>query len=186
MGNCDNFKKYLSDYFDGNIPQKLKTDLEDHLDNCKECRDLVQGLKITRSLLNDLPKVKASSDFDIRLRERIIETECGENSPFFNLLSSKMAVVSGAVVILVCVTFAGLKFGVFNKNNIQPNAAPAISNELPSINPNVIPVKNMNRSGVQLPNQLLTEKLSQSDTTSSEKGVNGNKVNQGVKYIKGK
>lgn len=186
MGNCDNFKKYFSDYLDGNLPQKLKINIENHLGDCTECRELIRGLKITRNLLNSLPEVKASSDFESRLRERIIGTECSESSPVFSFLSTKMAVVSGTVIVLLCVAIGSFKFGVFTKNDVQPNMAPAISNEIPDNNLNVVPIKKTNRSGAQPPNRLLTEKLSQIDTTDTGNGANDKDVNQRIKYIKGK
>ncbi|RKZ22662.1 hypothetical protein DRQ23_04630 [bacterium] len=43
--NCKDVKKYLSDYIDGLLPSEMKEEFESHLNQCSECRSLVEDVK---------------------------------------------------------------------------------------------------------------------------------------------
>ena len=43
--NCKDVKRYLSDYIDGLLPSGMKEDFESHLNQCSECRALVEDVK---------------------------------------------------------------------------------------------------------------------------------------------
>ena len=53
MGHCDDLIQNLSDYIDGELEPELCSELEKHLAGCKNCRLMVDSLKMTVKLCKD-------------------------------------------------------------------------------------------------------------------------------------
>lgn len=65
--NCKRLLGSLSEYVDGELDEKLCTDLEQHLDECEDCRIVVDTLRKTVSLYRTTAKNEVITP-DIRQR----------------------------------------------------------------------------------------------------------------------
>lgn len=53
MGRCDDLISNLSDYIDGELDAQTCSELEKHLAGCKNCRLIVDSMKMTVKLCRD-------------------------------------------------------------------------------------------------------------------------------------
>jgi anti-sigma factor RsiW len=53
MGRCDDLIGNLSDYIDGELDAETCSELEKHLAGCKNCRLMVDSMKMTVKLCRD-------------------------------------------------------------------------------------------------------------------------------------
>lgn len=53
MGRCDDLISNLSDYIDGELDAQTCSELEKHLAGCKNCRLMVDSMKMTVKLCRD-------------------------------------------------------------------------------------------------------------------------------------
>ena len=65
------FENLISDYLDGSIPFKKRTEFEDYMENEPEAESLVRNIKTTISEMNNLQKVKATDNFNEKLLSRV-------------------------------------------------------------------------------------------------------------------
>ncbi len=71
MTECDKFKKFFSEYLDGEISFEERRSLEAHLQMCNDCSETVRQMKIIQESLRRMPQVKTSADFEHRLHQQI-------------------------------------------------------------------------------------------------------------------
>ena len=65
------FENLISEYLDGSIPFKKRTEFEDYMENEPEAESLVRNIKTTISEMNNLQKVKAADNFNEKLLSRV-------------------------------------------------------------------------------------------------------------------
>ena len=65
------FENLISDYLDGSIPFKKRTEFEDYMKDDKDAESLVRNIKTTISEMNNLQKVKAADNFNEKLLSRV-------------------------------------------------------------------------------------------------------------------
>ena len=65
------FENLISDYLDGSIPFKKRTEFEDYMEDDPEAESLVRNIKTTISEMNNLHKVKAADNFNEKLLSRV-------------------------------------------------------------------------------------------------------------------
>ena len=66
---CRHFERWLTAYIDEELDAVHCLEVEDHLDDCADCREVIVHLRATRASLRGVMWVKAPSG----LRERIAE-----------------------------------------------------------------------------------------------------------------
>jgi len=71
MGNCEKFMEKIFDHVDSLLPNDKKKEIENHLDECLQCRGIYDDAKQIRQQLHGLNPIKTSLDFDTVLRTRI-------------------------------------------------------------------------------------------------------------------
>ncbi len=71
MTECDKFKRFFSDYLDGEISFEERRSLEAHLQVCTDCSETMRQMKIIQESLRRMPQVKTSADFEQRLHQQI-------------------------------------------------------------------------------------------------------------------
>ncbi|NOY77905.1 MAG: hypothetical protein GXO76_08565 [Calditrichaeota bacterium] len=108
MISCDQFSSLITDYLDGFIGGKKKSQFEEHLMACESCRAKMQRVKLVQKQLREMPVVHASPTFDIVLKSRIRQEL--EREGFFEhilnvLLSTKAPAYGLAVLSLLFVSF---------------------------------------------------------------------------------
>ncbi len=69
--NCENRKIILSAYLDGEVTAEEKREIEEHLKKCSVCSNELKKLQKISSLLKEPPKIKLSSQFEKRLKEKL-------------------------------------------------------------------------------------------------------------------
>ncbi|MEI2693350.1 MAG: zf-HC2 domain-containing protein [Anaerolineae bacterium] len=66
-GECRQLLKDLSDYVDGDLDETLCVEIERHMDQCENCRVVVDTLRKTVLLFHDLPARPMPPDVETRL-----------------------------------------------------------------------------------------------------------------------
>ena len=65
------FESLISDYLDGSIPFKKRTEFEDYMEDDPEAESLVRNIKTTISEMNNSQKVKVADNFNEKLLSRV-------------------------------------------------------------------------------------------------------------------
>ena len=69
--NCDDVIRELSNYLDGELALSAKHDLEVHLDDCRECKMVVDQTKLTVEVFCDSELVELPADVKSRLHDAL-------------------------------------------------------------------------------------------------------------------
>ncbi|MDY0360861.1 MAG: zf-HC2 domain-containing protein [Desulforegulaceae bacterium] len=69
--HCIQMFEVYSQYLDGELDEKQKKEVEEHIETCQECRACILTLKKTRELCSKMPRVKAPDDFSSKLHSQI-------------------------------------------------------------------------------------------------------------------
>lgn len=75
---CVRFDRWLTPYVDEELDAIHCLEVEDHLDVCPDCRDLVEGLRTTRNSLQRVCAVSAPSSLRERLAAKLAEERAKE------------------------------------------------------------------------------------------------------------
>jgi anti-sigma factor RsiW len=70
-GECRKLLKDLSDYVDGELDETLCMEIERHMDECDNCRVVVDTLRKTVLLYHSLPPEPMPADAEARLFRRL-------------------------------------------------------------------------------------------------------------------
>ena len=77
-GECRKLLKDLSDYVDGELDEALCVEIERHMEECDNCRVVVDTLRKTVLLYHNLPPEPMPVDVEARLFRRLdLETFVG-------------------------------------------------------------------------------------------------------------
>ncbi len=102
--NCQQTRKYLINYSDGNVSPHLKLQLEQHLQVCESCRNNYKLTMIENEVLREPIEIPALSDsFTSRIMESIAPASCSSPPPSSDV-SKKWAgwtLIACAAVLLV-------------------------------------------------------------------------------------
>ena len=69
--NCERFEKQINDYLDNHLDQSKKIEFENYLNENSEFKKIVNDIKYNNDLLRQIPKISASSDFIVKLNNKI-------------------------------------------------------------------------------------------------------------------
>jgi len=101
MISCEQFSSLITDYLDGFLGGKKKSQFEEHLRACQSCRVKMQRVKFVRKQLHEIPRVHTSPTFGIVLKSRLRQEM--EREGFFehivNLLFSTKAPAYGLAIL---------------------------------------------------------------------------------------
>lgn len=106
MPNCDKFVFLYTNYLDGRLPVKLKSEFDQHIHSCQECAQSLRRMRALKGHLHGLAPVKTSDAFHIILRSRIRqelekETIPGKIINYFRIYRWPAFATSFAVIILI-------------------------------------------------------------------------------------
>ena len=62
---CENFGPRLSAYLDGELPDKERQEVQDHLKTCEACQQLARDLEATAGILRDTHTRDATPEVDL-------------------------------------------------------------------------------------------------------------------------
>ena len=93
----------MSDYIDANLNVKQRQEAEQHISECRRCREKVVDLKGILGELRTLPNVETRPGFETRLMERIERSKEHKESRFIRVFQdySRPISVVAAVMLLV-------------------------------------------------------------------------------------
>lgn len=69
--NCKGVIREISDYIDGELDAATMQDLEKHLDDCEDCKMVVNQTKLTVEIFCDSQEVELPADVRSRLHEAL-------------------------------------------------------------------------------------------------------------------
>lgn len=69
--HCLQMFEVYSAYIDGELDEKKRQEVENHMTSCKECQACIATLKKTKELCNHMPCQKAPDAFTKKLHEKI-------------------------------------------------------------------------------------------------------------------
>jgi hypothetical protein len=123
MMNCDKAKLLLSDYMDKTLDPEVKKEIDDFLKTDEECNKIFAEALSMQNQLKSLPKVKPSDEFELNLRNRIIDFNNGnEKQPVLNKKGLSL-VFSG--VVLVSALYMFIFTDVGTQQNISDEILPS-------------------------------------------------------------
>lgn len=128
MGNCEKFMEKIFDYVDGLISPDKKREIESHVGECSNCRNLFTDAKNVRQQLRNLKPVKTSADFDTVLRARIrMERSLNRRGIFDWPLRLPIYAVAGSLAVITAFFILSESKSSFRAN---PSQSPFISQSL--------------------------------------------------------
>ena len=69
--NCKSVIREISNYLDGELEPSVKQDLEHHLEDCEDCKVVVDQVRLTVDVFCDSEPVELPSDIKSRLHEAL-------------------------------------------------------------------------------------------------------------------
>ena len=99
--NCRKIKKRMSAYADGELPENIRSVMDEHLASCPACRERLGNLSGVWEVLNMLPDVSPATGFYARLDARRRRTE---ETVFHVWQRAAMALSVASVICLGIVT----------------------------------------------------------------------------------
>ena len=129
MSSCERFKNSILDFIDHELDILKKKELKSHIEACHDCECLMNQVRALRSQLHSLPRIAASEDFNVILRDCIRKEMSGKRQPFswVILTSHRWIPATGfAVAVLVGGFFVlDQKTSIFNGRQNTAQVIPA-------------------------------------------------------------
>jgi len=100
---CKGIRRKLVAYLDGELEEKQKLSIKEHLTKCGECKKEADLLNKSFYLLKDQQRLKPSQDFEANLWERIYSLEKRQLLPqaiFGRLVHAALPAAVAAVLII--------------------------------------------------------------------------------------
>jgi len=69
--SCEKISNGLIAYLDGRANREERRDVEGHLESCAVCRERVEDFRRLWRVMDEVPAIEPSLDFDARLRQRL-------------------------------------------------------------------------------------------------------------------
>jgi anti-sigma factor RsiW len=69
--NCKAIISQVSDYIDGDINIRLKKEIELHLEDCPECKEVVRQVRLTVEIFRKSPEPDLAPDVHTRLHDTL-------------------------------------------------------------------------------------------------------------------
>ena len=107
MTDCDKVMEFISDYIERRLTPGLKTELDNHFQQCPDCKLVLERIPKVQSLMSNLDSVYCSDDFNLKLRERIAGNQ---NESIVSSGSFKKVTYGFSFAIFVFVIVFGFNF----------------------------------------------------------------------------
>ncbi len=138
MTNCNDFSQHLSDYIEGKVSRDLKKKMDEHVATCSSCEKVRDDFVQILSSLRDLPRIDASSDFEQKLRDRIIGEKIlpikspGKAGKEYSLKPIIVSVGTAAAIalaaLIININFINQPDQQFYSPRLQPIPMPKLDN----------------------------------------------------------
>jgi hypothetical protein len=157
---CSRCRKYLDLYLDNQLEQKIRDEVDYHLQQCNECRQYYrQGEELLKDMKN-LPPLPLPDDFIYRVKGAIAQQK---KKPWYAFVPPLWVKVTAAVVIAVPVLFFFI--------NENPFYQKSITTPLIDENPQEILSHREEKSEREKTSPVKKKKRAEKKTTPPKKGM---------------
>lgn len=130
MINCNEVKKLINKYIDGELDESLRSSFDEHIEGCKDCKKEFEETLATVQLLNSISDSELPEGFEADLHEKLLDVKTQtEKSKIFIFNRGYVRVISGiAAGMLILVTAWGIN-GMQNVKNTSMSIKPPASSQ---------------------------------------------------------
>jgi len=121
---CSRIKKKLSAYLDGEMSERERQIISQHLQQCEECNKELAALSAVRDAINTIDGMEVPPYFVTRLRQHIREQ--ARPAPFFQRIRG-LAVTAATAGAVVASLFIGNQAGKTLYQSIAQTTEPVIA-----------------------------------------------------------
>jgi anti-sigma factor RsiW len=122
--SCERMESRILGYVDGRLKESERLELEKHLSTCAPCRVRVEEFRSVSGLLDELPVIEPSPEFDTRVRA-LVAAEPVKQSWWAWLHVSPRVAFAASMLLL-----AGIWLGVYRQPQVQlPWSNPQVADE---------------------------------------------------------
>jgi hypothetical protein len=130
MGDCDSLKKQISDYLEGNLDNSARDDFERCLKQEAGLQKLTNRVGHVSEVLSGLPVHNCSSDFSVKLRERIHHSATPSRLPVLPV--RKYSYAFSFVVITILAVFTFNQMNDSSTENAMTRETPVVQSSQPA------------------------------------------------------
>lgn len=126
--SCERMESRILGYVDGRLKQNERAEVEKHLADCAPCRLRVQEFGAVSGLLDELPRIEPSPEFDTRVHA-LVAAEPAPKLSWWAWLQVSPRIAFAASMLLVLALYLGYRTGPVQ---VQiPNDDQAMLQDLP-------------------------------------------------------
>ena len=115
--NCNKIHELIDMYVDGNLSEAENREIEKHMEECDDCKAMVEDMLSLKDMLGNLPELDLPENFEAELHNKLVE-EASQNTldkkvktgpwGFFNKYKYTLSTVAAVFVVAVILTTGGL------------------------------------------------------------------------------
>lgn len=109
---CNDLEQYMVDYIDGRISKQIQREMDEHLEDCTECRKALFQERAVRARLRELPRMECPK----RVEDRVFTLIENDRESFFSMFKQRIAEQPGwrfRFAAFVSTALLIIVFGVF-------------------------------------------------------------------------
>ncbi|SHJ01466.1 Putative zinc-finger [Dethiosulfatibacter aminovorans DSM 17477] len=136
---CKECRQKISLYLDNELTEEEKTEFENHISECEDCRNELEKIKRIVNELNSIPMEELPEGYCKKLHMKLKEVQPAEKKAKRRFGIRRMSAIAAALIVVLMVPFA-LNSGRLGmqKSEMAMDSAPAeYSMEVPSEEPRV-------------------------------------------------
>jgi len=135
---CEEVDKFMIDYLDNSLDEKVKNDIEKHLETCERCIDELRATQEVLKLVSKADMVDPDDSLRINFyhmlhtqiqkeEEKIVSIPFKQLAPWYSRSSYRVA---AGIALLICGTFIGMLIHTGTNNSYASNELKQLHNEL--------------------------------------------------------
>jgi len=124
--SCEKMASRIFGYVDGRLKESERLEAEKHLAACAPCRVRVEEFRAVSGLLNELPVIEPSPEFDTRVRALVAAEPVKQNWWEWMRIPPRIAFAASALLL------AALWLGLYQRQQVSPlpwNGNPVVADQ---------------------------------------------------------
>ena len=97
--SCEKFESRMLGYIDGRLKESERAEVEKHLAACAPCTLRVEEFRAVSALLDELPVIEPSAEFDTRVRALVAAEPVKKDQWAWLRVSPRIALAASALVV---------------------------------------------------------------------------------------
>jgi len=116
--DCDKLKDLISLYIDDELDENEKKLVEDHINNCEDCRKYLEEYKKIRKVLHEMPEEEPPKGYCDRLHAKLMKEKKANKSKFMFKWIKYGSIAAALVIVIFAVYMApNLRMGSSKSQN---------------------------------------------------------------------